>query len=144
MSYTLDANLLLYASDESSPFHERSRELLGEAALGPEIVYLFWPTIMAYLRIATHPAVFRQPLSMAEAIGNIDALIGRAHVRTPGEQESFWGRFVAVATDARPAGNTVPDIQIVSLMLAHGVKTIWTHDRDFRRFRGIEVRDPFE
>ncbi len=90
MSYTLDANLLLYASDESSPYHERSRELLREAALGPEIVYLFWPTIMAYLRIATHPAVFRLPLSMAEAIGNIDALIGRAHVRTPGEQESFW------------------------------------------------------
>ncbi len=29
-------------------------------------------------------------------------------------------------------------------MLTHGVKTIWTHDRDFRRFRGIEVRDPFE
>jgi uncharacterized protein len=144
VSYTLDANLLLYASDESSPHHRRSRELVARAALGPEIVYLFWPTIMAYLRIATHPAVFPQPLSMAEAIGNIDALIGRAHVRTPGEQESFWRRFVAVAGDARPIGNAVADTQIVSLMIAHGVKTIWTHDRDFRRFRGIEVRDPFD
>jgi toxin-antitoxin system PIN domain toxin len=144
VSYTLDANLLLYASDESSPYHERSRELIAQAAHGPEIVYLFWPTIMAYLRIATHPAVFRQPLSTTEAIGNMDALIGRPHVQTPGEQESFWTRFVAVASDARPAGNTVPDTQIVSLMLIHGVKTIWTHDRDFRRFRGIEVHDPFD
>jgi uncharacterized protein len=144
VSYTLDANVLLYASDQSSPCHERSRELLAQAAAGPEIVYLFWPTIMAYLRIATHAAVFREPLSMTDAIGNIGALIGRPHVQTPGEQESFWGRFLAVAADARPAGNVVSDTQIVSLMLVHGVKTIWTHDRDFRLFRGIEVRDPFD
>ena len=144
MSYTLDANVLLYASDQSSPYHERSRTLLAQAAAGPEIVYLFWPTIMAYLRIATHPAVFREPLAMTDAIGNIDALIGRPHVQTPGEQEPFWGRFVAVAADARAAGNVVSDTQIVSLMLIHGVRTMWTHDRDFRLVRGIEVRDPFE
>jgi predicted nucleic acid-binding protein len=28
-------------------------------------------------------------------------------------------------------------------MLENGVKTIWTHDRDYRRFDGIEVHDPF-
>ena len=68
MSYTLDANILLYASDETSPHHARSLEVVTRAAQGPEIVYLFWPTIMAYLRIATHPAVFRRPLSAAEAV----------------------------------------------------------------------------
>jgi predicted nucleic acid-binding protein len=29
-------------------------------------------------------------------------------------------------------------------MLDNGVRTIWTHDRDYRRFRGIEIRDPLE
>jgi toxin-antitoxin system PIN domain toxin len=144
MSYAVDADLLLYASDESSPFFERSRELLDQAAEGPEIVYVFWPAIMAYLRTVTNPAVFREPLSMTDAVGNIAALIGRPHVRTPGEQESFWGRFVAVASDARPTGNQIPDTQVVSLMLTHGVKTIVTHDRDYRLFRGIEVEDPFQ
>jgi predicted nucleic acid-binding protein len=49
-----------------------------------------------------------------------------------------------VARDAVPPGNLVPDAHIVTLMLENDVRTIWTHDRDFRRFREIEVRDPFE
>jgi hypothetical protein len=144
MSYTLDANILLYASDESSPLHARSLEVVTRAAAGPEIVYLFWPAIMGYLRIATHPAVFRRPLSIAEALGNIEVLIGRPNVQTPGEQDHFWRRYVEVVADASPTGNLVADAHLVGLMLENGVRTIWTHDRDYRRFRGIEVRDPFE
>jgi toxin-antitoxin system PIN domain toxin len=143
MSYALDANILLYASDDASPFHARSIEVIEKAARGPEIVYLFWPAIMAYLRIATHSSVFRRPLLMAEAAGNIEAFIGRPHVQTPGEQERFWRRFEEVANDASPTANLVPDAHIVSLMLENGVRTIVTHDRDYRRFHGIEVRDPF-
>ncbi len=144
MSYTLDANVLLYASDEASPLHARSLDVVTGAAQGPEIVYLFWPTIMAYLRIATHPTVFRRPLSIVEAVGNVEALIGRPHVQAPGEDVRFWRRFREVVADAAPSGNLVPDAHLVSLMLDNGVRTIWTHDRDYRRFRGIEVRDPFE
>jgi toxin-antitoxin system PIN domain toxin len=144
VSYTLDANVLLYASDEASPLHARSLEVVTRAAQGPEIVYLFWPAIMAYMRIATHPAVFARPLSIADAVANIAALIGRPHVQTPGEQERFWQRFGEVVADAGPSGNLVSDAHLVSLMVENGVRTIWTHDRDYRRFRGIEVRDPFE
>lgn len=144
MSYTVDANLLLYASDEASPLHRTAREFVEQAARGPEIVYLFWPTIMAYLRIATHPAVFARPLSADEALGNIEHLLGRPHVHSPGEQERFWVRYREVANDAGPTGNLVADAHIVALMLENDVKTIWTRDRDYRRFRGIDVRDPFE
>ena len=104
MSYTLDANILLYASDEGSPHHAVGLDLVTRAAQGPEIVYLFWPTIIAYLRIATHPAVFRRPLSIADAVGNVEALIGRPHVQTPGEQERFSRRFGEVVSDSAPNG----------------------------------------
>lgn len=144
MSYAVDANVLLCASDEASPRHRVALAFLERVAQGPEIVYLFWPTIMAYLRIATHPAVFGRPLSVAEAVGNVETLIGRAHVQSPGEHERFWQRYREVVDDAAPTGNLVPDAHIVALMLEHGVRTIWTHDRDFRRFTGIEVRDPFQ
>ncbi len=144
MSYTLDANVLLYASDESSPVHVRAREIIGRLADGPEIAYLFWPTVMAYLRIATHPGVFTWPLSIVEAIGNIEQLLARPHVRTTGEGEAFWRSFRDVTDDALPSGNVVPDAHIVTLMLENDVHTIWTRDRDFRRFPRIEARDPFE
>ena len=144
MSYTVDANVLLYASDESSPVHARARELVGRLADGPEIAYLFWPTVMAYLRIATHPAVFARPLSIVEALGNVEQLLARPHVRTTGEGEPFWRSFRDVADDALPSGNLVPDAHLVALMVENDVRTIWTRDRDFRRFPRIEVRDPFE
>lgn len=143
MTLTLDANVLLYASDRSSPRHGEARRLLDRVAAGPELAYLFWPTVMAYLRIATHPSIFDRPLSAAEATSNIDALLSRPHVRAPGEQPEFWRRYRSVASDAVPTGNLVPDAHLVALMHENEVRTIWTHDRDFRRFTGIEVRDPF-
>ena len=144
MSVTLDANVLLYASDAASPRHERALEVIKTVALGPELTYLFWPTIMAYLRIATHPSIFENPLSARIAMDNVDALLSRPNVRAPGEQPTFWPRFRSVAGDAAPTGNLVPDAHLVALMLENEVRTIWTHDRDYRRFRGIEVRDPFD
>jgi toxin-antitoxin system PIN domain toxin len=143
MSTTLDANVLLYASDATSPRHDRARALLETVAAGPELTYLFWPTIMAFLRIATHPAIFERPLPARDALTNIESLLSRPHVRAPGEQPEFWLRYTSVAADAAPTGNLVPDAHLVALMVENEVRTIWTHDRDFRRFKGIEVRDPF-
>jgi uncharacterized protein len=143
VSFAVDANLLLYASDEKSDLHERALELLDRVALGPEIAYLFWPVTMAYLRIATHPAVFARPLSHTDARANIEALLALPHVHAAGEDEGFWDRFTEVAADVAPTGNLVPDAHLVALMLANGVRTIWTRDRDYRKFRGIRVHDPF-
>ena len=144
MSFALDVNLLLYASDTSSPFHEPARAFLDRLSRRPEIAYLFWPVISGYLRIATHPAVFDAPLAPDEAMANIDELLSFPHVQAPGEGERFWPRFREVSEKAGARGNLVPDAHVVALMRENGIQTICTHDRDYRRFEGIEVRDPFE
>jgi hypothetical protein len=142
MSATLDANLLLFASDSSSPFHERARGFLEELARGPEIVYLFWPVVMAYLRIATHASIFQRPLPPERAMANVGSLLALAHVQAPWEQDRFWTTFRSVAEPAAVRGNLVPDGHLVALMRQNDVGTIYSHDRDFRRFDGIEVIDP--
>lgn len=143
MSFTLDANVLLYASDETSGYHERAREFLDETARGDELVYLFWPTVVAYFRIATHSAIFDRPLSPAEAVANVEGLLSLPHVQTAGEQDRFWSVYRRVAEETDVRGNLVSDAHLVALMTENGVRTIWTHDRDYRRFPGIDVRDPF-
>jgi toxin-antitoxin system PIN domain toxin len=143
MSFAVDANLLLYASDRESSLHTKAIELLDEIAMGPELAYLFWPVAMAYLRIATHPAIFARPLSHADARANLESLLALPHVQAAGEDEAFWSRFTDVADDVAPTGNLVPDAHLVALMLANGVRTIWTRDRDYRKFIGIRVHDPF-
>jgi hypothetical protein len=93
LSYALDANVLLYASDASSSFNAQARAFLERAAQGPEIVFLPWPVAMAYLRIATHPSIFEHPLTPDEAMANVEALLTRPHVRPLGELEGFWETY---------------------------------------------------
>jgi uncharacterized protein len=40
-------------------------------------------------------------------------------------------------------GNDVPDGHIATLMRQHGVRVIYTRNRGFRRFDGIQAEDPF-
>ena len=142
MSFALDVNILLYASDSGSPLHDRARRFLETCAAGSEIVYLAWPTVMAYLRIATHGAIFEKPLSPPQAMQNIEGLLGLPQVRTLGESDGFWGAFRQTARDIPPRGNLVPDIHLATILRQHGVNTICTHDRDFRRFTFLKVVDP--
>lgn len=143
MSVTIDANVLLYASDTRSLRHGSAVALLERLATGPGLVYLFWPVAMAYLRIATHPSVFDQPLAPAEARRNLDQLIGRAHVRCPGEADRFWQVYQDLVGEDAIRGNLVTDSHIAALMHEHGVSTIFTADRDFSRFPGVIARDPY-
>ncbi len=143
MSSTIDVNVLLYASDESSPLHERARELVDRLARGPDLLYLFWPVLMGYLRVATHPAIFPRPLPVEHAIANVEELLALPHVRVPGERDDFWRVYRASSTGMVVRGNLVPDAHLVALMRQNEVGSLWTHDRDFRKFEGVRIRDPF-
>jgi uncharacterized protein len=143
VSATVDANVLVYASNEADPVHAPARALVERLAAGPELVYLFWPVLMGYIRIVTHRAILARPLAPADAIANVTALLSRKHVRAPGEAEGFWDIYRAGPAN-RLRGNAVPDGHIAGLMRQNGVTTIYTRDRDFRRFDGIRVEDPFE
>lgn len=142
MSATVDANVLIYASNEADPVHARARALIEQLADGPDLIYLFWPALMGYLRIVTHPAILPRPLRPSDAMANVAALLSLGHVRAPGEAEAFWDIFGTIAGD-EIHGNIVPDAHLAALMRQHGVSTIYTRDRDYRRFDGIDLRDPF-
>ena len=75
MSFAVDANILVYASDRSSPVQARASRFLRSCAEGNELFCLAWSTISAYLRIATHSAVFSRPLAPAEAMAQLAARI---------------------------------------------------------------------
>ena len=143
MSYSIDVNLLLYASDRSSDRHEPARRFVESCAAGPEILCLAWPTLMSYLRIATHPRVFAAPLSPDEAIGNVAALLELPHVRAVSELDGFLDAYRRVAGDMAVRGNLVPDAHLAAILFQHGVRTLYTNDRDFRKFESIDLRDPF-
>ena len=140
MSVTIDTNVLVYASNQADPSHEPARLLLERLAAGPELVYVFWPTALGYLRIVTHPGILPRPLTPLEAMANISELLARPHVRVRGEADGFWDLYRSTAGE-QARGNQVPDAHVASLMRQHGVRAIHTRDRGFRRFEGVEVLD---
>jgi toxin-antitoxin system PIN domain toxin len=142
LSVTVDTNVLLYAANASDPVHEQAGRLLERLARGPELLFLFWPALMGFLRISTSAAIFERPYTPEEALAAIADLIERPHVRTPSEQPGFLDLYRST-TPGGARGALVPDAHIATLMRQHGVGTIYTRDRGFRRFDGIEVRDTF-
>jgi uncharacterized protein len=110
VSYSLDVNVLLYASDQSSDRHLRARRFAESCAAGPEILCLRWPTLMSYLRIATPPRIFSAPLSPDEALGNVSALIGLPHVRAVSELDGFVDahEHATMSAPQQSISNTLP------------------------------------
>ncbi len=143
MSYSLDVNVLLYASDRESDRHGAARKFLESCAVRPEVLCLTWPTLMAYLRIATHSSIFVAPLTPVEALNNVNALLSLPHTRVVSEQDGFMDAYVHVTAGTVVRGNLVPDAHVAAILFQNGVRTLYSNDRDFRKFETLEVRDPF-
>ena len=142
MSFGIDVNILLYASDDTSPLHEKAAGFLSQCAHGREVFCLAWLTAMSYLRMATHPSIFERPLTPAQALGNIGALLSLPHCRAIGEEASHLQVYQEITREVPARGNLVPDAHLAAVLSQHGVVTLYTHDRDFRKFSFLDVRDP--
>jgi uncharacterized protein len=143
VSYALDVNVLLYASNTDEPEHQRAAAFLESCARNDEVCCLAWPTVMGYLRMATHPRIFMQPLSPQDAMENIERLLARPQVRVLAEDDRFWSIYRDITRTVPTRGNLVPDAHLAALLKSHGVRVLYTRDRDFLKFPFLQVRDPF-
>jgi hypothetical protein len=135
--------MLLYASDTSSPRYPEANRFLEQRASDPDLFYIAWSTLVALLRISTHPRIFAHPLSPGEALGNVESLLGLPRVRALSEGEGFLENYSEVTAHFPVRGNLVPDAHLAALLRQHGVRRLYTIDRDFRKFDSLEVADPF-
>ena len=143
MSFAVDVNVLLYASDTGSPYAERAVDFLAERTSSREVFCLAWSTVLSYLRVVTHPAILANPLSPEHAMDNIEALVRLPHVRLLSEEEGFWEIYRELARAVPVRGNLVPDAHLAALLRQHGIRTLYTNDSDFRKFSFLDVRNPF-
>lgn len=137
----LDANLLLYAVDSSSPFHEPAAVWLEESLNGDVAVAFPWQTIGAFVRIATHPRVNERPLTGPQAWSHVDDWLATRVAWVPPASERT-ARIYASLNERLPiTGNLVPDAQLAALAIEHGLEVL-SADGDFARFPGVRWRNP--
>lgn len=137
----LDANVLLEGFNVVSPRHERARDLISDIFSGASRVALPWATIGAFVRIATNPRAFAQPLSGVEAWGYIEQWLARKVTWIPPASEITAAVYGRMAVQLNITGNLVPDAMLAALAIEHG-QELWTADTDFARFPGLIWRDP--
>ncbi len=136
-----DANLLIYAVNERSPFHEPARIWIEELLEGNRPVGLAWTVALAFLRVTTRPGVFESPLTVDEALSNLDDWLSHPRVRILTPTEGHWGVFQGLLRAAGTAGNLTSDAHLAAIAIEHAA-TVASADNDFRRFPGLDYFNP--
>lgn len=137
----VDANVLLYAYQPRALHHDRCRVWIEEAFSGDEPVCIAWVTVLAFLRIATHPRIFETPLTTGEAVAVVSSWLGRDAVAVLEAGERCWEILRTLVVDAQASGPLVMDAFLAALALENGA-TLVTTDRDFARFPKLRRVDP--
>lgn len=137
----VDANVLLYAVNESDPKHEPSRDWLDASLSQSETVGFAWIVLLTFLRLSTKIDLFPNPLSASGAIERIRAWVAQPPSvivePTPRHLDLLAGLVSLTGT----GGNLTSDAHLAALSLEHDA-TIVTYDPDFGRFAGVRWRQP--
>ncbi len=139
----LDTNVLVYAKIRTSRHHETAIELLTDLANGGAPWAIPWPCLYEYLRVVTHPRVFRPPVPTERALADLERILASPSLVLLGETERHRELFAGMIREGAARGNLIFDAHIATLCLEHGVSEILTADRDFARFPGIRAVNPF-
>ena len=137
----IDANILLYAHDSSDPHHVTAARWLEATMGGSSTVGFALTTVLAFVRIATDPRVYTEPMSATHAIGLVESWFRRANVRLLAPTEAHWRTLNDLAIAGQARGPLVMDAHLAALALEHGA-TLATVDRDFSRFPALRTVDP--
>ncbi len=137
----VDANLLLFAVDEASRFHDAALEWLTAQLNGPSRVGLPWLALTAFLRIVTHPRALERPLDPDDAWAYVTEWLAAATVWVPRPTERHAEVLGALVAAHQPRGNLVTDAQMAALAIEHGL-TVCSADTDFARFTEIRWENP--
>jgi uncharacterized protein len=138
----VDTNILVYAHREDSPWHERAYSQIVQLAEGLAPWAIPWPCIHEFLAIVTHPRIYSPPTPLTKAVDQINAWLEAPSLHLLTEYEGYWQKLRTVIEAGRITGAQIHDARIAALCKLHGVRKLWTADRDFSRFPELNTQNP--
>lgn len=138
----LDTNLLVHAHRRDTPFHAAAAACVARLAEGSAPWAIPWPCLHEFLAIVTHPRIFRPATPIDAALDQVDAWLESPTLTLLTETSEHWARLRPLLRDGHVAGPVVHDARVAALCLQHGVRELWTADRDFGRFPALRCVNP--
>jgi len=114
----VDTNILVYAHREDSDWFEPA------------------------VAIVTHPRIFKRPTPAPLAIAQVDAWLESPSLVVMSENEPYLEGLRDVLLASRVTGARVHDARVAALCVSHGIRELWTADRDFSMFPQLKTRNP--
>jgi toxin-antitoxin system PIN domain toxin len=138
----VDTNILVYAHRRDSVWHTPAANAIVGLAEGQARWALPWPCVHEFLGIATHPRIYNPPSTLDSAIDQVAAWLECPTVEPIGDDFGYWDHLRELLRAGKVTGPRVHDARIAALCLLHGVRELWTADRDFSRFPRLVTRNP--
>ena len=138
----VDTNVLVYAHRSDSEWYDRATAKLRELAENRAAWAILWPCLHEFLAIVTHPRIYDPPTPLEQALEQVDSWLESPSVVLLAESNEHWAHLRALVDKGRVVGGRVHDARIAALCVAHGVRELWTADRDFGRFPALVTSNP--
>ena len=136
-----DVNVLVYAHREETASHAGCRKWLESVINGDHSYAISDLVLSGFVRVVTHPKVFKQPSKVAEALAFAGQVRDQPNCLRVGPGPRHWELFRRLCVEVNAKGNLVPDAYLAALAIEAGCEWIST-DRDYSRFKGLQWRHP--
>jgi uncharacterized protein len=138
----VDTNILVYAHREDAPFHQIAVQRVTALAEGRTAWAIPWPCIHEFLAIITHPRIYDPPTPLPLALDQVDAWLESPALMLLAESEQHWSELRSLVETGRITGARIHDARIAALCRQHGIRELWSADRDFSRFSDLPLVNP--
>jgi len=138
-----DVNVLIYAFRQDSERHDEYQNWLLNVINGDSQFGMSEMVLSAFIRICTHPKIFKNPSTIDEVFSFTDTIRNQPHCNIISPKERHWEIFHKLCVESKTKGNLVPDAYLAALAIEWGCEWIST-DRDFTRFKGLSWHHPLE
>ena len=138
----VDSNILVYAHRRDSAFHAAARDAVAELAESGSRWAIAWPCLGEFHSVVTGRRHYDPPSTVDEALDQVDVWLEAPGLTLLGETATTWLVLRGLLREAKLTGPRVHDARIAAICLAHGVRELWTADRDYGRFPKLRTRNP--
>ena len=138
----VDSNVLVYAHRADSPWHQPAAKAVRDLAEGKSEWAIPWPCVHEFLAIVTHKRIYDPPTPLARAVEQVEAWFQSPTLVMLAESGGYWKQLRATLEEGKIRGPRVHDARIAAICVDHGVKELWSADRDFNRFPSLKVHNP--
>ena len=138
----VDTNILVHAHRQDSPWHQIALSRLTSLADSGSPWAIAWPSVHEFIAIVTHPKIYAPPSPLATALAAIEAWQSSSGLRMLAETPGYFDVLARMAKSAKIKGPKIHDARIAALCLHHGVKKLWSADRDFSSFPNLACENP--